>query len=71
MTRKATYYRNPDGKIVKSKQVNSIIEHDVLSETMSHVPADFEMEVTFKLGVIDTALAFRFFIVREIEHAGR
>jgi len=41
--RQATYIRAADGKLIKSRQVNRIIEHDVLSEVMSHIPMDFEI----------------------------
>jgi len=32
------YYKGEDGKLRKSRQVKTIVETDVISEIMSHVP---------------------------------
>jgi len=38
MKRKAIYYKDSKGRLVKSRQVSSIIERDVALDVMSHIP---------------------------------
>ena len=38
MKRTAIYYKDSKGRLVKSRQVSSIIERDVALDVMSHIP---------------------------------